>query len=104
MAIEYTWKFHSFDTAPSEDGLTDVVKTIHWRINAVDGEYNATNYGTASLDAPDADSFTAFADITEAWAIEVTSAKIEVDDIKTNLANDIERQKNPPIVSKAVPF
>ena len=31
----YTWSFPQFDTAPSEDGLTNVVKTIHWRLDAV---------------------------------------------------------------------
>ena len=104
MAIEYTWKFHQFDTAPAEGDLSDVVKTIHWRINAVDGEYTATAYGTVGLDDADPDTFTAFDDITEAWAIEVTSVKIEVDNIKENLANQIETQKNPPIVGRAVPF
>lgn len=104
MAIEYTWKFHQFDTAPAEGDLSDVVKTIHWRINAADGEYTATSYGTVGLDEADPDTFTAFNDITEAWAIEVTSAKIEVDNIKENLANQIEIQKNPPIVGRAVPF
>ena len=35
MANTYTWDFPTLDTAPSEDGLSDVIKTIHWRITAV---------------------------------------------------------------------
>ena len=31
----YTWDFPTFDTAPSEDGLSDVIKTIHYRYTAI---------------------------------------------------------------------
>jgi hypothetical protein len=42
MANTYTWDFPTLDTAPSEDGLSDVIKTIHWRITAVsDSEQDA---------------------------------------------------------------
>ena len=35
MANAYTWDFPTVDTAPSEDGLSDVIKTIHWRITCL---------------------------------------------------------------------
>ena len=38
----FTWSFPQFDVAKAEDGLTDVVKTIHWRYDAVDGDYSAS--------------------------------------------------------------
>ncbi len=57
------------DTAPSEDGLTDVVKTVHWRYEGKDGEYTAEVYGAMACATPSATDFTAYADL-----------KIELDD------------------------
>jgi hypothetical protein len=42
MANTYTWDFPALDTAPSEDGLSDVIKTIHWRITAVSDDNEIT--------------------------------------------------------------
>lgn len=36
MAITYTWQFPQFEVAPSLDGESDVVFTVHWRCNGVD--------------------------------------------------------------------
>ena len=44
MAITYEWSFPNFET-DSEN----VVKTIHWRYTAVDGEHSASMYGSAQV-------------------------------------------------------
>ena len=43
--------------------------------------YSASQIGTVSLDAPDADNFTAYADVTEANAISWCEAKIKLKDV-----------------------
>lgn len=104
MTIAYTWEFSVFDTAPSADGLLNVVKTIHWRLNAEEDGYRSSVYGTASLSDPNPDNFVAYEDITKQWAIDATSSVIDVPAYEAVLAADIARQKNPPIVSSAPPF
>lgn len=104
MSIVYNWEFSVFDTAPSADGLLDVVKTIHWRLNAEDGAYRSTVYGAALLPDPNPDNYVAYEDITKQWAIDATSSVIDVPSYEAILAASIERQKNPPIVSSAPPF
>ncbi len=56
MALETKWLISQMDTAPSEDGLTDVVKTVHWRYQAeqvdTDKTYNAEVYGAMSCATP----------------------------------------------------
>jgi len=106
----YTWDFPQLDTAPSEGGLSDVVKTIHWRFNAVsDTETNeegqplsVSAYGTASAGEADVDNFTAFDSLTKDWckakvlaSLDKTEAEMQamLDEQMTNLAN-------PPIVGK----
>ena len=104
MAINYTWAFQQFEVAPSSDGLTDVVRVIHWRLDALDGIYSAGAYGTVALSAPDPDSFTAYEDITEQWAIDVVTSNIEYDSIISSLEGEINKKKNPPTIAMTPPF
>jgi hypothetical protein len=104
MGIAYSWTFPQFDVAPSEDGLTDVVKTIHWRLDAIDAGITAGAYGTVALGEPSPGNFTPYADISEQWAIDQTSALIDVPAIEAALAGEIAKKKNPPVVPMTPPF
>jgi hypothetical protein len=102
MAITYTWSFPQFDVAKAEDGLTDVVKVIHWRYDAVDGDHSAGVYGSAGLGAPDSGNFIPFANLTEEWAI--SAIALDVPAMQASLEAQISAAKNPPVVSMAAPF
>lgn len=100
----YTWTISSMETAPSEDGLTDVVKTIHWRYKGVDGNYQAEVYSSFACPSPSSTDFTAYEDLTEADVIGWLEAGIDVDAMNTNIDSQIENLKNPPIVSLPLPW
>jgi hypothetical protein len=100
----FTWSFPQFDVAKAEDGLTDVVKTIHWRYDATDGDYSAGSYGTVGVGAPNPQDFIPFASLTEAWAVAAVSASVDVSAMDASLAAQIETAKNPPIVPMTAPF
>lgn len=100
----YTWTISSMETAPSEDGLTDVVKTIHWRYKGVDGDYQAEVYSSFACPSPSSTDFTAYEDLTEADVIGWLEAGIDVDAMNTNIDSQIENLKNPPIVSLPLPW
>jgi hypothetical protein len=111
MAITYTWLVESMDTAPSEDGLTDVVKTVHWRANAEEvveakKNYTATVYGSVGVGDPTPDNFVDYANLTEAdvlaWVWD--SSEDFKSDQEANLANQIEDQKNPKIETLPNPW
>lgn len=104
MAIAYSWTFPQFDVAPSEDGLSEVVKTIHWRLDAIDGGITAGAYGSAALGQPDPAHFTPYADITEQWAIDQTSPLINLPEVEAALSGEIAKKKNPPAVPMIPPF
>ena len=58
--------------------------------------YSASNIGTVSLDSPDADNFTAYADVTEANAISWCKAKFklkDIDEVKYEDGDDIPEGK-----------
>ena len=117
--ITYRWEFPALDCAPLESGLADVIKTIHWRITAIEpkntgelasGEspeyYFASSIGTVSLDpVTDSGAFIPFDSVTTGMAAEWVSSKINVTGeygIQSGLVAEIERQKNPPIVRKQI--
>jgi len=94
MANTYTWKFVQLDTAPTEGSLSDVVKSIHWRINGVSDTRTPNNvtsiYGQANIGNADSDSFTAFNSLTEAWCKAQVLANI--DQTEAELKTDIDTQ------------
>lgn len=116
MATTYSWVFNPLDAAPTEGDLEDVVKTVHWRLNGVtDDEVAVTGtiYGSVSPGDADADSFTAFADLTEeivkGWVLaNLVEGDETVSDVETRLQGQvqaqIDSQKAPALVSKVSPW
>ena len=112
MAIVYKWSFPQFDVIKAEDGLTDVVKTIHWQYAAIDegtvgpfnAPYSAQEYGTLNLGPPNPSDFIPYNQLTEQWAIDAVSAQIDVPAMQVRLAENVDLQENPPIVPLPPPF
>ena len=110
MANTYTWDFPTLDTAPSEDGLSNVIKTINWRFTAVsdsetDAEGNAISasaYGTAGAGEVNPDNFVAFDSVTKDWCKEKVLASLGQTEaeLQANLDTQIDNIANPPIVHK----
>lgn len=103
----YTWIIERLDCYPERDGQTDVVFTVHWRLNAVDGEYGASGYGTIGLTYDPAAPFTPFASLTEAQVVGWVQAALGAEQIaqmEAALAQAIAAQINPPVVSPPLPW
>ena len=110
MANTYAWDFPTLDTAPTEGALSDVIKTIHWRITAVsdteqdaEGNYLSTSaYGTASAGEANADNFVAFDSVTKDWCKEKVLESLDKteDELQAMLDTKIAEMANPPIVGK----
>ncbi len=94
MANTYTWQFVQLDTAPTEGSLSDVVKSIHWRITGVSDTRTPNNstsiYGQANIGDADEDSFTAFNSLTEDWC--KTQVLANIDKTEAELKADIDTQ------------
>jgi hypothetical protein len=84
-----TWTIAQLDRQTS-DGL---VTTVHWRVDAVDGEYSAGSYGTVGFER--GDTFTAYDSLTEAQVIEWVKNKLDVEAIEAGLQTQIDAQKTP---------
>ena len=100
----YKWIISSMDVVPSADGLTDVVKVIHWRLAGTDGQYQAETYSAISLDPPSSDDFTEFSELTEEQVVAWIESKVDVNILKESLDYQLESLRNPPIVTKPAPW
>ena len=106
--LDFKWVISQLDTAPSEDGLTDVVKTVHWRYQATEvvdtKTYFAEVYGTMACATPSSTDFTAYPDLTEAKVEGWLEAGLDTATLQANLESQIEYQKNPPIINLPLPW
>ena len=106
--IEHYWIISSMDTAPSDDGLTDVVKTVHWRRDAkeIDGDktYYGDVYGAMGCSAPDPMAFTPYDQLTFEQVCSWLEANLDVASLDASLDQQIANQKNPPIISLPLPW
>ena len=110
MAISYNWDVNTVDVYPTEEGQTDVIYNVHWRLNAVDTQvdaegnpYTAGVYGTQSLDTSDLSDFIDFDSVTSAevqgW-VESAMGEEEVQSLKDSLDSNIAGQINPTSETK----
>ena len=105
--LSYNWLIERLDCYPERDGETDVVFTVHWRLNAADGNYGATCYGSVGLTYDASAPFTPFADLTQAQVVGWVQAALgaeQVAQLEAALAGNIATQINPPVVSPPLPW
>jgi myo-inositol-hexaphosphate 3-phosphohydrolase len=88
--MEYTWNVVQMDRLTS-DGF---VVTVHYTVNAVDGDYTASTYGTVGYTQGEG-SYVPYADLTEAEVVGWVQESLGKDTVEASLAAQIEAQKNP---------
>ena len=110
MAITYQWNVNTVDVYPSEEGHSNVIYNVHWRLNATDTEvdaegnpYVASVYGTQSLDTSDLSNFTDFDSVTssqvQGW-VEAAMGEEAVQGLKDGLDAQIAALITPASVTK----
>tara|TARA_R110000823_G_scaffold22828_1_gene68511 strand:- start:1203 stop:1592 length:390 start_codon:yes stop_codon:yes gene_type:complete len=118
--ITFNWTISAVDRTLSLDGLTNVIKTVHWRYRATDENGVSTEtYGATSLGEPNPNEFTPFNEVNESDVIiwledmlniipdveiiegeEVTEVKIsQLQQMKESLEAKIELIKQPKTIT-----
>jgi hypothetical protein len=107
MANTYTWLVKAMNCAAQEGNKTDVVMTIHWRLNGTDGTYNATVYGSVGVTYDPADPFTPYDQLTQDQVIGWTKGALgadRVDELEANIDAQLANLANPPVVTPPLPW
>lgn len=98
MTTTITWNIIQLDRIAADGGVI----VAYWTATAVDDDYTASAYGSATFPAPDPDApgFIPYEDLTEddvlGW---VWADGVDKDATEEALAANIEAQKNPVVVS-----
>ena len=103
--MSHTWKVAALDYAVSQDGLSNVVTTVHWTCSKEDENGNSGSaYGTHSLPAPDPNNFTAWDNLDEFTVLSwMTADMVAKADEGENPATAIEASVDAQIAEKATP-
>lgn len=103
--ITYKWIFSAFDCRVDEDGMQDVVTTVHWRYNGTteDG-ISAEIYGVQAVGTPTPDAFTPYPELNEEQVIGWMEETMDVPAMQLNIAEQIELIINPVMVTLPPPF
>lgn len=103
--ITYTWSILQLDCAPSENGLTNVVKVIHWSLTGQDENGTSASIKNAyPLPEPNPEQFTDYSSLTEETVIGWLESNLDVGFLQTSLANEIISKYNPPITPLPLPW
>lgn len=92
--MEFNWTIAQMERNTSDDFVT----IVHYRVNAVDGDYSASAYGTVGY-TQEAESFIPYADLTEATVVGWVKESLGEDTVEAALASQIEAQKAPASVT-----
>lgn len=107
MPVTYNWSVAQMDAYPEYEGNTDVVFTVHWRMDGTDGEHTAGVYGSVGLTLPTGGKLTPYADLTEAqvigWVKDALGEE-QVASYEENVAAQIDALANPPVVTPPLPW
>lgn len=88
--MDYDWNVVQMDRLTS-DGF---VVTVHYTVNAVDGDYTASTYGTVGYTQEEG-AFTPYNQLTEALVVGWVQDSLGKDTVEEALAAQITAQKNP---------
>ena len=124
MAVTHTWSVNDQLDTRTQDGLSEVVFSVVWRLNSeetVGTGDDAVTYSTSSgnqiglnTDNLDASTFTAFADLTANQVVGWAKAQIDADaaedrgvvcaEWEAGHNRNIAKQINPPTAVKKAPW
>ena len=103
--ITYTWSISRLDCAPAENGLTNIVKVIHWGLTGVDENgISASMSNSYPLSTPSPEAFTDYSTLTEETVVSWLQNSLDVGYLHTYLANEIASKYNPPITPLPLPW
>lgn len=105
MQTNYFFTISAMDCKVSQDGLSNVVSTVHWRLKAVsEDNISAETYGASTIGDPDPETFVNFEDITSEQVVSWLEDVLDIEQLHASLEAQIEAIRNPVMVTLAPPF
>jgi len=102
--INYKWTISALDCAVNEEGLENVVKTIHWRYTGTDSDgFTAGVYGAQAVPSPNPEEFQPYENITQEIVEGWLESTLDVSEKQTIITEKINKIKNPTKITLPLP-
>ena len=95
----YLWTISQMNRLTS-DGF---VVVVHYNVSAVDGDYQASTYGTTSYTQTPGETYIPYADLTETIVVGWVQEALGKDTVEASLQGQIDALKNP-VQESGVPW
>lgn len=92
---DFTWKINQLERKAADD----YVLTVHYGVDAVDGDFSKGAYGTLSFDQESQPASTDFGSLTEEVVLGWVFSKVEKDVVEAQLEAVIAEMKEPTVVA-----
>jgi hypothetical protein len=102
--VEYSYEIFRLYTAPSKDGLTNVVTGANWRYQIQEDSHYADIYLVTNFSDPDSENFTQFEGLTDETVFSWIEDNENLEQIQLDLQEKLEKVKNPDVIEKLVPW
>jgi hypothetical protein len=79
------------------------VVTVHYNVTATDDTYSASTYGTIGYTQQPDETYTPYADLTQAQVVGWVQTSLGKDTVEASLQSQIDLQKNP-VQAAGVPW
>ena len=97
--IVYSWEFNPLEIIYNQDGMTNVIKTVHWQYIATMGDISKQIINSLELPAPHPASFTPFNSVTKEmvtdWVIDRIGGTGMVQVMQNQLSSSIALEMQP---------
>lgn len=105
MAVTYSYKINHLLSAPSLDGLSDVVTRAHFEYKGIDENGASGSFmGVCPFPAPNSSNFTPLSSLTEEQVIGWIQEVHPVDHMKEKIQIQIDQQNSPTRVEIPLPW
>lgn len=105
ITYTFTWSIPALDVAPSQNGLDNVVKTIHWRYRITSSDDMSEEiYGTVGLGDPESSTFLSYDEITQPMVEQWLAGAINVKEMQDNMVAMLQNRRTPQLVTQSPPF
>lgn len=104
MAITYNYKIDRILTAPSLDGLVDVVTEVDYLYKGVEDGITVQVRGTVILETPESEGFISYNNLTEANVIGFIESKVDLVKNQNIIEGLIDLKRTPKNVNKPLPW
>jgi len=92
----FNWTIETCEHEVATGGIT----VAHWRVNAVDGDYSTSAYGSCGFTPdPTSERFKPYNEVTEEEVLSWVWGQLDKEELESSLQSSIDNQKAPKVAS-----